>query len=122
MGINVHKLAPDIVPLIPALLERFPRPWTVQSVRADMDERIAPTPFELADVLTDDAWFGEVPVRVYSGSPRPCPTIMYLHGGGWVAGSINTHDAICRRLAKATRLSGSGPPQGQRPRDQSSSR
>jgi len=40
-----------------------------------------------------------VPPGVASGSPG----ILYLHGGGWVTGSIATHDGFCRRLASETR-------------------
>lgn len=29
-------------------------------------------------------------------------TIFFLHGGGWALGSLDTHDASCRRLANAT--------------------
>jgi acetyl esterase/lipase len=39
-------------------------------------------------------------VRIYS--PRgdgPFPAIVYFHGGGWVLGDLDTHDALCRRLA-----------------------
>ncbi len=41
-------------------------------------------------------------VRVYvppAIARRPAPTLVYLHGGGWVAGSIETHDPFCRLLA-----------------------
>lgn len=31
----------------------------------------------------------------------PLPVLLYLHGGGWVAGSIETHDPFCRLLAGA---------------------
>lgn len=27
------------------------------------------------------------------------PTLLYLHGGGWVQGAIETHDGLCTRLA-----------------------
>ncbi len=27
------------------------------------------------------------------------PVLLYAHGGGWVKGSANTHDQLCRRLA-----------------------
>jgi acetyl esterase len=45
---------------------------------------------------------GEIPVRVY----RPVrdgirPALVYFHGGGWVLGSLETHDAVCRTLANA---------------------
>jgi len=29
------------------------------------------------------------------------PTLIYFHGGGWLLGSINTHDALCRELCNA---------------------
>jgi acetyl esterase len=45
-----------------------------------------------------------IPVRFYDpGAPRPRPAIVYFHGGGWVTGSIATHDNLCRALANATK-------------------
>jgi len=43
---------------------------------------------------------GEIPVRVYrpEGSAA-LPGLVYFHGGGWVIGSIETHDGSCRDLA-----------------------
>jgi len=31
------------------------------------------------------------------------PTLVYLHGGGWVVGSVETHDRLCRSLAARAR-------------------
>lgn len=28
--------------------------------------------------------------------------VLFFHGGGWVLGSVDTHDAVCRRLANET--------------------
>jgi acetyl esterase len=43
---------------------------------------------------------GSIPVRVYHpGEQRPLPALVYIHGGGWVVGSIDTHDKIMRLLA-----------------------
>ena len=50
----------------------------------------------------EDADADGVPVRIY----RPVETnersmaLVYLHGGGWVAGSIDTHDGPARALAR----------------------
>jgi len=33
------------------------------------------------------------------GCEAPGPVLVYLHGGGWVFGDLDTHDTICRRLA-----------------------
>ncbi len=45
-----------------------------------------------------------VPVRLYvpEGAPANGPAIIYLHGGGWVICSLDTHDGVCRRLANAS--------------------
>ncbi|MFZ5475501.1 MAG: alpha/beta hydrolase [Myxococcota bacterium] len=44
----------------------------------------------------EDALAGGVPVRIYRGRG---PTLVYLHGGGWCIGDLDTHDVLCRRLA-----------------------
>jgi acetyl esterase len=42
-------------------------------------------------------------VRIYTplglGSREVSPGLVYFHGGGFVAGSLDTHDGICRSLA-----------------------
>ncbi len=42
-----------------------------------------------------------IPLRVYVpvDAVRPSPGLVYFHGGGLVAGSLDTHDALCRSLA-----------------------
>lgn len=58
---------------------------------------------------------GEIPVRIYhpasSAIRQPdetatdrmlLPVILYFHGGGWVVGSIASHDGLCRRLCNQT--------------------
>ncbi len=32
----------------------------------------------------------------------PAPVIVYFHGGGWVVGSLDSHDGTCRALARAS--------------------
>ena len=46
---------------------------------------------------------GELPVRVYTpeGEP-PFPIVVFFHGGGWVVGTLDTYDPLCRALAAAT--------------------
>lgn len=44
---------------------------------------------------------GEFAVRLYAASATgPLPTLVYFHGGGFVIGSIETHDETCRQIAK----------------------
>src|SRR4051812_21090397 len=43
---------------------------------------------------------GPVPVRVHVPTAAPAqPALVYLHGGGWVFFSIDTHDRLMRELA-----------------------
>ncbi len=42
---------------------------------------------------------GEIGARVYEPVPDPPGTVVYYHGGGWVLGSAETWDALCRTLA-----------------------
>ena len=47
-----------------------------------------------------DQVIGDLSVRVYRPeSAEPLPIVLYFHGGGWVLGSIDTHDGYCRALA-----------------------
>jgi acetyl esterase len=48
---------------------------------------------------------GPLGVRLYvpHGVASPSPGILYFHGGGWVTGSVSTHDGLCRRLAHEAR-------------------
>jgi acetyl esterase len=39
------------------------------------------------------------PARRYAPQVRPLPALLYLHGGGFVIGSLETHDSLCRQLA-----------------------
>jgi acetyl esterase len=45
---------------------------------------------------------GDLRVRVYTphGEP-PFPIVVWFHGGGWVVGTLDTYDTVCRALAAA---------------------
>jgi acetyl esterase len=54
----------------------------------------------------EDRWIDgaadKLPVRIYRPSgARPLPVLVYFHGGGWVVGSVATHDGYCRALSNA---------------------
>ncbi|GFJ91638.1 hypothetical protein Prum_052800 [Phytohabitans rumicis] len=47
---------------------------------------------------------GDLPIRVYRPDGEgPFPVLVYFFGGGWVLGTVDTSDGICRRLTNAAR-------------------
>jgi len=42
---------------------------------------------------------GSLPARLYAPSHQRLPLLLYLHGGGFVIGNLETHDSLCRQLA-----------------------
>ncbi|MEY9776664.1 alpha/beta hydrolase [Arthrobacter sp. MW3 TE3886] len=55
----------------------------------------------VSDFTVDDFQTRVYDPRVSSG---PTPVVLFFHGGGWVMGSLSTHDGLCRRLAALTGL------------------
>ncbi|MBX3438352.1 MAG: alpha/beta hydrolase [Planctomycetaceae bacterium] len=64
----------------------------------------------MSDVVPTEA--GDVPIRGFfplriddvdtqASADRFLPIVVYFHGGGWVLGSIDSHEAVCRRMANA---------------------
>src|SRR6202012_3184098 len=43
---------------------------------------------------------GDLSARLYRPSPGPRPLVIYLHGGGLVLGRLDSHDSVCRLLAR----------------------
>jgi acetyl esterase len=58
-----------------------------------------------ADTVSRDDTFITLPgrelfVRIYRQGGGTRPGLVYFHGGGWVAGSVLTHDGVCAALAQ----------------------
>lgn len=59
---------------------------------------------ETSDILIPGP-AGEMRARIYRAAPRgeALPGMLYFHGGGWVYGDLDTHDAVCRGIANQAR-------------------
>lgn len=86
-------------------------PWHTQAVataRVVYEARtrmLAEPPLPVSSVIetTLPGAAGTLAVRVYHPAPNEQRSILlYLHGGGWVLGSLDTHDQVCRELAAVT--------------------
>lgn len=77
---------------------------TIAEARAQLEEvtklQSRPEPvYSVEDILLDGPG-GALPVRVYRPSAlHALPVVVYLHGGGWVLGSVRAADSPCRVLA-----------------------
>ena len=105
---SVHSLTPKMAELL-AKIQRANRPpfyaLGVPGARAAYEaaaEILEPPRATLARVeaLHIPAADG-VPLRarLYAASGAALPVLLYLHGGGFTIGSLETHDSLCRQLA-----------------------
>ena len=105
-----HK--PPLAPRMQTLLQRILRAQRVP-MQAMMPEQ-ARTAYEAAAEILDlpraplrrvvdfslpAADGTSLRARLYCDSDAPVPLLLYLHGGGFVIGSLETHDSLCRQLA-----------------------
>lgn len=56
---------------------------------------------QVAEVRAVDVASTALAGRLYRPTLAPRPLIVFLHGGMWVFGDLDTHDRTCRRLARA---------------------
>ncbi|MFD7262707.1 alpha/beta hydrolase [Streptomyces sp. NPDC059874] len=90
-------LSPEARRLCDAMTAGFPAPGDAAALRA----AAVPGPPGPAVASVYDTVADGVPVRVYDPAPGADdrPLVVYFHGGGWVMCGLDTHDALCRRLA-----------------------
>jgi acetyl esterase/lipase len=76
---------------------------TVQEARAGFEQIAGMFPVD-ADIKREAVTAGGVPAEWVSAPDVDAGrAVLYLHGGGYVIGSINTHRALAARLSRASR-------------------
>jgi len=105
---------PDVTALLDAIEAAGRLPFQAQSpadARASYDAARAavlppPEPVAATRELSAQGRAGTVPMRLYrpagAAPDAVLPCLLYLHGGGWMLGDLDSHDAVCRRLANAS--------------------
>ncbi|XP_073441677.1 arylacetamide deacetylase-like 4 [Dendrobates tinctorius] len=77
--------------------------WNVAGPINFLQKILMPRLKDDPEIVTKDLQFGGVPVRVYqhrSPSAGGRKGVMFFHGGGFVFGSIDTYESLCRYLTK----------------------
>jgi acetyl esterase len=101
-------LDPVIAQIIPLLPLRDPATMTPQSARdslralADARAAIPPPPVAEVKNIQVKGAAGPLNARVYRNGHDKSPTVVFFHGGGWVAGDLETHDRQARLLVIET--------------------
>jgi len=104
----ITPLDPAIAQIIPLLPLRDPTTMTPQSARdalralAASRAAVPPPPVMSAEDIKVKGAAGFLTARMYRNSTGKSPTVVFFHGGGWVAGDLETHDRQARLLAIET--------------------
>lgn len=102
-------LHPEIATFIAGLPAHAPGPLDPVAMRAGDEAHVPPLderlPLHAVDDMTARTASGEVPVRIYTPAEADSyGVLVYLHGGAFFLGSLDTHDHVARSLAKETGL------------------
>lgn len=112
-NVEVLRRRRTVHPYFEAIIQSYAqsgRPYfhqgTPEEARAMMAASLlqARTPTGLPDLASifDEVIFGPsgtIPIRRYVPKEKPLGKVIYLHSGGWVLGTLDHADAVCRRLA-----------------------
>jgi acetyl esterase len=97
-------LDPALVPMLDLLPEMDPSltPEQLRSLSAMGSLSAGGDPYRPTTLdLMAPGPAGPIPVRLYTpaGGSRTPGLVVYYHGGGWVIGDLESHDAVCRELS-----------------------
>lgn len=82
---------------------------SIEEIRARLNNQYTksskqPIPFSNIKNITVEVNSEKIPVRIYTPEGVGIfPIIIYSHGGSWIAGNLDTHDNVCRKLSRNTK-------------------
>src|ERR1039457_6637495 len=104
-----NKVYPEVRTLLEALdaeggppLESM-SPGEARQAATEALQAIAGEPEEVARVVSVSIPHPDraIPIRIYTpAGDGPFPCLVYFHGGGWVVCDLDTHDVVCRAIAR----------------------
>jgi acetyl esterase len=97
--------AREVLDMVAANVPPPPQSLTIEEFRSAAYAALAVSgePEEMAAVEDTEVTGAQGPLRArrYAPPGKPAGLLVYFHGGGFVRGDLETHDPLCRRLARA---------------------
>jgi acetyl esterase len=102
----VNRVDPKIAEIMPLLPLKDPTNLTPKRARDELTALAAsgkknyplPMPADVTDLVIQGA-AAPIGARRYRPAKIPAPTVVFFHGGGWVAGDVEASDRSARTLA-----------------------
>ncbi|MBX5487596.1 MAG: alpha/beta hydrolase [Mycolicibacterium hassiacum] len=100
MSVAVDPILQKVLHAFPIQLTTDGGPQAARARSREIPVRDA-HPEVTAHDRTIDGPAGPIPVRIYRppAVPEPAPAVVFLHGGGWSVGDLDSYDAVARRHA-----------------------
>jgi acetyl esterase len=104
-------MSPQLDPEAQALLEvmratgvaqpyALPLEEARQQMRAALVVKGEPIPLHGVEDISIPTLHGPLAIRLYRPAAGSLPIALFLHGGGWTLNDLDTHDRLCRRIAR----------------------
>lgn len=95
-----RQLDPQAKALLDQMAARVQVPASRQNYRTQIPLAGPPEPVSKVENRKIPGLTGNIPVRIYTPKGSgPLPVLVYIHGGGFASGNLDTHDAPLRALA-----------------------
>lgn len=96
----------DVLAFLSCLPRQTALPWEMEVAelrRIARERSIAASGVPEHVPVVRDIQVGGVPARLYAPTEAEHAVLIYLHGGGWYAGDLDSYDAFTRALSNAAR-------------------
>jgi acetyl esterase len=105
-----HQLDPDAQALLDVMRAAgTAQPYTLpvrearESMRAALVTRGDPIQLDSVRDISLPTPHGPLAMRLYRPAAGVLPMALFLHGGGWTLNDLDTHDRLCRLIARRSR-------------------
>lgn len=104
---NIEYFSKGALPLPEITKESIEKLKKTQKIYSKIKKTLPVLPLDMIKInhKIKSPW-GEIPIRIYypkSKCEKSYKALVFLHGGGFILGDIETHDKLCRNLARKTK-------------------